>query len=104
MSLEAIKAISDAEEKSLRDRQEAVQSSKRAVADAEKSGQARVDEAAAKANEELAGLRKQAMDKARQEALELLHSTENRKAAMLVRSESRKERAIDLVIERIVRS
>lgn len=104
MSLEAIKTISEAEESVRRLKQEAAQAAKRAIADAEESGRRAIADAAAKAEAELADLRKQAVDKARQEAMELARTTENRKAAMMVKADTRAARAVELVVERIVKS
>lgn len=104
MSLEAVKTISEAEEAAKRARQEAAQADKRMIAEAEEKGRQAIAAAEKKAEEELAGLRKQAVEKARQEAVELARTTENKKAAMMVKANARAEEAVGLVVERIVRS
>jgi vacuolar-type H+-ATPase subunit H len=104
MTPEAIKIISEAEDNSKRAKAEAAQTAKRMLAEAEEAGRRAVEDAKRKAEEELAELKRQALEKARGEALALARNTENRKAAMLVRAEMKKEQAIGLVVERIVRS
>lgn len=104
MSLEALKTISEAEEKARRARQEAIQADKRMIAEAEEDGRKAIDAAVKKAENELEELKKQAVAKARDEAVKLSGTTENRKAAMLVKAEARTEEAVKLVVERIVNS
>lgn len=104
MSLEAIKTINEAEENAKRSKQEAAQAAKRLMAEAEENGRKAIEDAAEKARSELADLRKQAVEKAREEALNLARSTENRKAAMMVKADTRASQAVDLVVERIVNS
>lgn len=104
MSLEAIKEITNAEEKAQAARQEAMQLSKRMLADAQAAGNRALEEAAQRAQAELAEMKNAATEKARNDALELARGTDNRKAALLVRADSRREKAINLVVERIVRS
>ncbi len=104
MSLEAIKAISDAEEKARAAKAEAAALSKKLIAEAEENGKLAIENAKKKAEEEVRELKRNASEKAREEALELARNTENRKAAMLVKADSRVDKAIDLVIERIVNS
>ncbi len=104
MSLEALKTISEAEEKSRRDRQEAAQADKKAIAEAEEKGRRAIDSAVKRAERELDEMKKKAVEKARREAVDLANSTENRKAAMQVRAESRAGEAVKLVVERIVNS
>lgn len=104
MSLEAIKTISEAEEAVRRKKAEAQQEAKRELAEA----QAQVDEAVAaarvKAAEELKVLSRNADDKSKADALELAGSTENKKAAMRVRAQSRLDEAAKCIVERIVNS
>ena len=104
MSLEAIKAISEAEEKAKAAKIEAAALSKKLIAEAEENGKLAVENAKKIAEEEVRGLKLTASEKAKEEALELARNTENKKATMLVRAESRVDKAIDLVIERIVNS
>ena len=104
MSLEAIKTINEAEETAKRTKKEAVQAANRMVVQSEDDGRRTVAEAVEKANARLAQERRQAAETARDEAKELARTTENRKAAMLVKADLRADQAIALVIERIVRS
>ncbi len=104
MSIEAIKTITEAEERARLSKAEATAAAKKMIAEAEEAGQKTVEAAKAKAFDELSELRTQAKDKARAEALKLAHGVENRKAAMLVKAEGRADKAIGLVVERIVNS
>ncbi len=104
MSLEAIKTISEAEEKAKKARAEAAAASKKAISDAEAAGIRAVAKARAKAEEELRELVKKADEKAKAQALELAASTENRMASMRVRAEGNLNKAAELVVERIVNS
>lgn len=102
MSLEAIKEISEAEEKSRLAKTEALAFSKKLVSEAEENGNRSVEAAVGKAEEELRELRRAADEKAASDAKELFQKTENRKALMLVRAESRMDMAVSLITERIV--
>lgn len=104
MTLEAIKTINDAEEAAKRQKQEALHESKRLIAETEENGRRAVAEATAKAAAELAHIKKEAVELATKQAHDLARNTENRKAAMMVKADSRIERAIDLVVERIVKN
>lgn len=104
MSLEAIKAISEAEERSRSAKAESAALSKKLIAEAEENGKLAVENAKKIAEDEVRGLKLKASEEAKEKALELARNTENRKATMLVRAESRVDKAIDLVIERIVNS
>lgn len=104
MSLEAIKAISDAEEKARLAKVESAALSKKLIAEAEENGRLSVENAKKTAEDEVHGLKAQASAKAKEEAQELARNTENKKATMLVRAESKVDKAINLVIERIVNS
>lgn len=104
MSIEAIKTITDAEEKARLAKLEAAAAAKKMIAEAEEAGLKAVEDARAKAFDELSGLRTQAKDQAKAEAMKLARGVENRKAAMLVKAEGRADRAIGLVVERIVNS
>lgn len=104
MSLEAIKVISEAEEKAKTAKAEASALSKKLIAEAEEKGKIAVENAKKKAEEEIRELKSKAGEKAKAEALELARNTENRKATMLVKAKSREDKAVELVIERIVNS
>lgn len=104
MSLEAIKMISQAEEKAKKAKTEAAAASKKAISDAEAAGRQAIEQARGKANDELRELMKKADDKAKSQAQALAASTENKMASMKVRAEGNLDKAADLVIERIVNS
>jgi len=104
MSLEAIKAINEAEENAKVAKTSAFALSKKLVAEAEENGKLRVEDAKKKADEEIRDLKRKAGEKAKEAAHELSRTTENRKASMLVRANSRSDQAVSLVIERIVNS
>lgn len=104
MSLEAIKTISAAEEKAKQARAEALAASRKAIADADTAGKQAVEQAKAKANDELRELVRKADEKAKAQAQALASSTENRMATMRVRAEGNMDKAAELVVERIVNS
>ena len=102
MSLKAIDAISAAEEQAKLEKQQAATAAKKMIADAEEQGKKAVESARERAAAKFEEQNRLALEKAREEALELACNTENRKAAMLVRAESRADKAINIVVERIV--
>ncbi|MFB0919936.1 MAG: hypothetical protein QMB62_03500 [Oscillospiraceae bacterium] len=104
MPLEAIKEITDAEERAKAAKAEALALSRKLVAEAEENGKLAVAAAVGKAEEEIRDLKRRAEEKAGEDAKELARKTENRKASMLVKAESRMDKAISLVTERIVNS
>lgn len=104
MSLEAIKTITDAEEAARRVKAEAAAAARNALAEAKAAAQAAIEAAEKKAQEELRELVRKADEKATADARELALNTENKKAAMRVKAESRLDQAAGLVVERIVNS
>ncbi len=104
MSLEAIETISKAEENAKKRKAEAALEAKRSVTAAETAGKAAMEAARKKAVEELATLNAKADGKAKADAMELASNTENKKASLRVRAESRLAQAADLIVERIVSS
>ena len=104
MPIEVISAISEAEDKARTAKTEAIALSKKLIAEAEESGRLAVENAKKKAEDEIRDLWRKAGDKAKEEALELSRNTENRKATMTVKADSRADKAVNLVIERIVNS
>ena len=104
MTLEAINAISEAEENAKAAKASALALSKKLVSEAEENGKLAVEVAKKKADEEIRELKRKADEKAKEAAHELSRTTENRKASMLVRANSRSDQAASLVIERIVNS
>ena len=104
MSLEAIKEIIEAEEKARLAKAEALALSKKLTSESEEDGKRAIASAISKAEEELRELRREASDKAAAGAKELSRKTENHKATMLMEAESRMDKAVLLVTERIVNS
>lgn len=102
MSLEAIKIISEAEESARQAKADAALAAKKKIAEAEEKGRQAVESAKKMAATEVKEQRQQVADKAREEAVELVRSTENRKATLQVKANSRADLAVNLVIERIV--
>ena len=104
VSFEAIKTISEAEEAVHRRKAEAQSEAKREIAQAEAAAAEALKAARAKAAAELKELSHKADEKSKAAAMELATSTENRKAALRVRAESRLDEAAGLIVERIVNS
>ena len=104
MSFEAITSIAQAEAEAKATVAAAEAKAKQLLAEAETAGKAAVEAANAKADSELAELRRQADEKAMTEAEGLSKETENKKAALRVKTEARLENAAALVVERIVNS
>ena len=102
MSLEAIKTISEAEEAARQAKADAAADAKKQLAEAEKRGRQAVENAKKQAMAEVKEKRQQVADKAREEAVETVRTTENRKATLQVKANSRADLAVNLVIERIV--
>ncbi|MGE4352952.1 MAG: hypothetical protein AB7D36_02560 [Oscillospiraceae bacterium] len=104
MSLEAIKNISEAEEQARQIKAEATSEAKRMISEAYTTGKAAVAAAEKKAGDELCELAKKADEKAMAGAKELAANSENRKAAMRSHAEARMDKAVSLIVERIVNS
>ena len=102
MSLEAILAITEAEEKARQLKSDAAARAKQMLADAKTAGEEYLNAAVKKAETEIAGLTKKAEDKAKADATELAQSNENKKAALRAKAETRLDKAADLIVERIV--
>ena len=104
MSLEAITAITEAEERARQKKADAAADAKRKIAQAISDGEAAVEAAAGKADAEIAERMRKAEEKAKADASELAGSNENKKASMHARAESRLDKAAELIVERIVNS
>lgn len=102
MSLEAIKTISEAEERARQAKADAAAAAKKQIAEAEEKGRQALEQAKKRAADEVRGKRQLVADKAREDAVELVRTTENKKATLLVKANSRADLAVNLVIERIV--
>lgn len=104
MSFEAIANIAAAEDKAKAMIAEAEAKAKQMILEAENEGKAAVEAACFKADDEVAELRKRTDKKAAEDAEEIASGSENKKAAMRAKAESRLEKAAALVVERIVNS
>ena len=104
MSLEAIKAISDAEEAARRIKTNAAGEAKKLLESAEAEGISAIEAAEKRAVAELRELQKKADEKVTEEVHKLASASENKKAALRARAEARLDSAALLVAERIVSS
>lgn len=102
MSLDALINISRAEEQAKKIKSDAAAEVKRKLKQTEDAGCYAVKAAREKAAYELEVLNQKANEKAAADAAELARSTENKKAAMRARAESRMDGAAALIVERIV--
>lgn len=104
MPFDSIKQISEAEERAEQIKTDAVIKGKEAMAAAVESGKKAMEDAKAKAAEELKELQVKADAKAKTQMDELSSTLENRKAALQARADDRFDQAVELVVERIVKS
>jgi len=104
MSFEAIASIAQAEAEAKALVAGAEVRARQLLNDAEADGKAAVDAACAKADSELAELRRQADDQAMTDAGSLSGELDTTRAVLRARAEARLEQAASLVVERIVNS
>lgn len=102
MSLEALDAITLAEEKARQIRAAAASDAKRAEQEAADATELLYAAAKAKAVEELKELDRRAVEKAKEDAAALASSTRNREAAMKAHADTVMEDVVGHIIERIV--
>ena len=102
MYLESIATLSQKEELLKQQNAECAALAKKAVADAKAAGQQQVFDAVQRANEETRALMAKAEENAAATAKEKAAETENKKAALRTRAESRKGQAVAFIVERIV--
>lgn len=102
MSLEAITTVIEAENNAKSSKIQATADSKAAVLNAEIEGKAAVSTAIEKAQREILDERTKTDGKSMAAAATLASETENKKAAMRMRAESRLDKAAALIVERIV--
>ncbi|MDR2357278.1 MAG: hypothetical protein LBD92_04230 [Oscillospiraceae bacterium] len=102
MSLEAIKSISEAEEREKKAKQEAQQRAGKAIDEAHRAGNDAVQATVERAESEVAALKRAADAKAAEGAKELSSTTANKRASIKARAESRLDAAAGIIIERIV--
>ena len=102
MSLDAIKAVTAAEEKARRDKADAQQKSKALIAAAKADGKVMTDNSRAKAEAEVEALMKNAESRALTYAEELRDNTLNKCAAMRAKAETRLDSAAALIARKVV--
>lgn len=102
MSLEAVKQVTQAEEQAKLRRQTAQQEAKKRVADAEKAGQALVEEARKAAAERNAALLAQAEANAGTRASETIREAEGTCDRLRADAQRRLEQAASLIVEKVV--
>jgi len=101
MFVEAIKSICAAEEEARLSKLLAHQSAREAVEEAIKTGEDTVASTLARAESDLAHLRRLSDQKAEEYAIELASVTANRRATMRARAERLLEVAAALIVERV---
>ena len=102
MSLDAIKSISDAEEKARLAILSAQREAALAVEQVETAGKETVAATVLRAKNEIAHLKRASDAKSAEAAKELVSNTANRRAAIRARAESRLDKAALMIVERIV--
>ncbi|MDR1299767.1 MAG: hypothetical protein LBJ84_05895 [Oscillospiraceae bacterium] len=102
MSLEAIKSISEAEERARKAKLEAQQRAEKAADEARKAGNYAIEAAIERAESEVAALKRAADAKAAGNAKELVSSTANKRANIRARAEGRLDVVAGVIVERIV--
>lgn len=102
MSLEAIKQVTEAEQKSQARKLEALAASKKTVADAERTGQNVLDEANSKAELQVKAMMKEAEEKANKQTEQLMADTKRDCQAMQQAAEGRVSKAVSLIVRRVV--
>ena len=104
MSREAMETLAASEEQARRMRADAAAAAKQRLADVRESGERLVAEAIRRSAEEIGELARQSDEKAKTDALNLAGSNENRKAVLRAKAESNADKAVSLIVERIVNS
>jgi len=102
MYLESIVAVSETENRMRQMKADAAVSAKKRVAETKAEGEAMVADALKKAEAELVQLQHSADETAKTEAKSLADSNETKKAVMRARAENRMDKAVELIVERIV--
>ncbi len=102
VSREAVTILTELEETIRRRRADAAAAAKNAVAAAQAAGEQAVLDAEEKANAEISALRKQTEDAAKEAAKTKAAQLENRKAVLKARAGAQSDKAIALIVERIV--
>ena len=104
MSLEAIKKICAVEEEARRIKLLTMQNAQESIESVRQAGEDGVSRSLARADVEIAHLTRLSDHKATEQALELASKTANRQATLRARAERRLDEAVELIIERIVKT
>lgn len=102
MSLEAIKTISEAEDKAKTIKAEAASEAKRMLNEAEAAGKAAIAAAEKKAADELSELSRKAEETALANSRSITATNDKLKADLQSKAENRMDKAVSLITERIV--
>ncbi len=102
MYLESIVSVSETETRMRQMKADAAVAAKKRVAEAKSAGEAMVAQAVKQAEAELLQLQHSADETAKDAARVLADSNETKKAVMRARAENRMDKAVELIVERIV--
>ncbi len=102
MSLEAIKQVAETEETYQRQRDEAIAAAKKMVADAEREGKSHLERTRALAETETRSFLTDAENKAAIQAEQVMKDARQRCAEICKTAEERLEKAVSLIVERVV--
>lgn len=102
MSLEAIQTITESEQGAKQRVQAAAEEAKKIVADAERTGQAKVTQARAEAEAKAKSMMKQAEERAAQHEAAVMEEMKQSCQAMRQAAESRLPTAAELIVRRVV--
>ena len=103
MSLNAIQKVTEAEQSAQAGKAEAIAAAKKLVADAQRAGDALVEQARAKAEAENKALLRQAEERAAKAAEATLEQARQEAQAMCRAAEGRLDQAADLIVGRVVK-
>lgn len=104
MYLDSIVSVSETENRMRQKKADAAVAAKKRVADTKAAGEAMVAEALKKAEAQIAEMTRNADTQAKESARALADSNETKKAVMRARAETRMDKAVELIVERIVNS
>jgi len=102
MSLEVMKQVTEAEQVSQTRKAEALAAAKKTVADAERAGQAGLEEARARAQEQVKAFMQEAEAQAQKQTDRILTETKNACKALQASAEGRMSQAAALIVRRVV--
>ncbi len=101
MSLEAIQTITESEQGARQRLQAAAEEAKKIVAEAERTGQAKVAQARAGAEAEAKAMMKQAEERAAQQEAAVMEEVEQSCQAMRQAAQGRLPAAVELIVRRV---